>query len=137
MSDHNHTMFCHDGTSIYYPAAPGRVYIVGIAALADCDGSDEDYSDSTSLGDLSDLMAAGNASGCSLRHVSMAPEEWPCNEVETIEEVNQDFVDCIEQWADWCDRDSEHLDTLDNLGPVAAEMGLAESVSCSQPAVVI
>ena len=115
------TMFAHDGTTIFYPTAPGRVYMIAIAALADCDGSDEDLSDSTSTGDLSDFMAAANASGCSLRHVSQAPEEWPCNELETVAEINQDFVDTVEQWADWCDRDSARLDSLDAImGAVAA-----------------
>src|SRR5688572_12293961 len=52
------TMFAHDGTTIFYPTAPGRVYTITIAALADCDGSDEDYSDSTAHGGLSDMLFA-------------------------------------------------------------------------------
>lgn len=108
-------MFCHDSTSIYYPTAPGRVYIIDIAALADCDGSDEDYSDSTSRGDLSDLMAAGNAHGCNLSNVDVVPETWPGEDLYTIDEVIADWRDALEQWADWCDRDSVRLDSLDEI----------------------
>lgn len=114
------TMFAHDRTTIFYPTAPGRVYMIAIAALADCDGSDEDYSDSTATGDLSDLMAAANAHGCSLQAVGDAPETWPSNQLETIAEINEDFADTVEQWADWCDRDSARLDSLDGIMAAAA-----------------
>lgn len=111
-------MFCHDSTNIYYPTAPGRVYIIAITALADCDdcdGSDEGYSNYTSRGDLSDLMAAGNAHGCHLSSVDVLPETWPGEDLYTIGEIIADWRDALEQWADWCDRDSVRLDSLDEI----------------------
>lgn len=105
-------MFCHDSTNIYYPTAPGRVYIVDIAALSDCDGSDEDYSDSTVRGDVSDMLS---------RYVLMpvrdgvAPMGWLIQADTTDEEADSDFCDIIESWADWCDRDSVRLDSLDEV----------------------
>lgn len=71
---------------------------------------------------------------------------WPDVHVERsgaiTEEVDyaaivNDFADCLEQWADWCDSDSERLDALDNLSPVIDSHGLVEAVSRSQPAVAI
>ncbi len=147
MSDHNPTMFCHDGTSIYYPTAPGRVYIIGIAALADCDGSDEDFSDSTAIGDVHDLTNGMFCGGAVITPKDGTfPAKWPRVHHEVAGDITedcdheataQDFHDALEQWADWCDRDSERIDALDNLGPVVVEMSLAEAVSCSQPAVAI
>ena len=113
-------MFCHDSTSIYYPTAPGRVYIIGILALADCDGSDEDYSDSTARGDLSDLIKAARSPDW-MEAVTSAPERWPStprddNPIYADREATEDdFADALEQWADWCDRDSVRLDSLDEI----------------------
>ncbi len=147
MSDHNPTMFCHDGTTIYYPTAPGRVYTIVIFSLWDCDGSDDDFSDSTSTGDVHDMLSGlslvGMASGDTISSESSPPSAWPLvyNDDGDVdhESTAQDFHDALGQWADWCDRDSERLDALDNLGPVpvVVEMSLAEAVSCSQPAVAI
>lgn len=119
-------MFCHDSTSIFYPTAPGRVYIIGIAALADCDGSDEDYSDSTASGDVQDIANAANR-GNAITSVKVPPRSWPTTtrgvndegEEGIVEmshdEVAQDFADALESWADWCDRDSARLDSLDEI----------------------
>lgn len=121
------TMFCHDSTNIYYPTAPGRVYMIAITALADCDGSDTDYADSTAMGDLSDIMAAGNTHAGCLRGVSQAPRCWPreCGSDDdgqnvtpvfiSEEEAAADFHDAVEQWADYCDRDSARLDSFDSV----------------------
>lgn len=118
-------MFCHDSTNIYYPTAPGRVYIIGILALADCDGSDEDYSDSTSTGDVGDLLPI--AVSASLKSTDKVPSRWPTTTrgindegeegiVEmSPEEVAEDFADALESWADWCDRDSVRLDSFDEV----------------------
>lgn len=118
-------MFCHDSTNIYYPTAPGRVYIIGIAALADCDGSDEDYSDSTSTGSVMDIINASYETP--LHSCSVTPMRWPTtvrgtnDEGEdgivemTHDEAAVDFFDALEQWADWCDRDSVRLDSLDEI----------------------
>ena len=118
-------MFCHDSTNIYYPTAPGRVYIIGIAALADCDGSDEDYSDSTSTGDVGDLLPI--AVSASLKSTDKVPARWPTTTrgindegeegiVEmSPEEVRADFFDALESWADFVDRDSVRLDSLDEI----------------------
>lgn len=135
-------MFCHDSTSIYYPTAPGRVYIIAITALADCDGSDEDYSDSTARGDLADMMNELDivtiphdllgtrrigSSEASYTSVGYWPPKWPTTtrgindegEEGIVEmspqEVADDFADALEQWADWCDRDSVRLDSLDEI----------------------
>lgn len=130
-------MFCHDSTNIYYPTAPGRVYIIGILALADCDGSDEDYSDSTARGSLSDMFNMEKWSSkrngvithwhSSMQPLLGTPRTWPTTTrgindegeegiVEmSHEEVAQDFADALESWADWCDRDSVRLDSLDEI----------------------
>lgn len=120
-------MFCHDSTSIFYPTAPGRVYIIGIVALSDCDGSDEDYSDSTANGDMLDLCAAAASRGKIHDVWDEAPRKWPTTTrgindegeegiVEmSPEEVADDFFDALESWADWCDRDSVRLDSLDEI----------------------
>ena len=133
MSDHNPTMFCHDSTTIFYPTAPGRVYMIAIAALADCDGSDDDLSDSTEVGDVWDMTKKAT-NGTWLWPIgdenAAAPTTWP----KVYDEVGgdivgpfnwkataQDFHDALEQWADWCDRDSARLDSLDGvLAAVAA-----------------
>lgn len=126
-STKNPVMFCHDSTSIYYPTAPGRVYIIGIVALADCDGSDEDYSDSTSRGDMLDVCGAATSRGKLYDVWDEAPRAWPTTTrgvndegeegiVEmSPEEVADDFFDALESWADWCDRDSVRLDSLDEV----------------------
>lgn len=139
----NPVMFCHDSTSIFYPTAPGRVYIIGIAALADCDGSDEDYSDSTSTGDMFDMLAGGGCSECGherdrltfIPRIALVksipggwwPGNWPTTtrgvndegEEGIVEmspqEVADDFADALESWADWCDRDSVRLDSFDEV----------------------
>lgn len=124
-------MFCHNSTNIYYPTAPGRVYIISITALADCDGSDEDYSDSTARGDLLDLIDAsreGMLIACDLPPLKWLSEnDWKDSLIArtqgeiagdtrtSIEEVADDFADALEQWADWCDRDSVRLDSLDEI----------------------
>jgi len=126
------TMFAHDGTTIFYPTAPGRVYTITIAALADCDGSDEDYSDSTAHGGLSDMLFAVRDEPESriLHQFSDAPPSWPMVYIEKdgilsdnvdLQATTDDFRDALEQWADWCDRDSARLDSLDGvLAAVAA-----------------
>ena len=126
------TMFAHDGTTIFYPTAPGRVYMIAIAALADCDGSDEDYSDSTAHGDLNDMLFAVRDEPESriLHQFSDAPLTWPLVYIEKdgvlsddvdLQATADDFRDALEQWADWCDRDSTRLDSLDGvLAAVAA-----------------
>jgi hypothetical protein len=125
------TMFAHDGTTIYYPTGPGRVHMITIAALADCDGSDEDFSDSTARGDVHDLASGLFCGGAVITpNDGTMPAKWPrvYEEVrgDIVGPVNheataQDFHDALEQWADWCDRDSARLDSLDAaLGAVAA-----------------
>lgn len=123
----NPVMFCHDSTNIYYPTAPGRVYIISITALADCDGSDEDYSDSTARGNVLDLANVSYQRGTLFAVLEDEPRAWPTTTrglndegeegiVEmSPEEVHDDFFDALEQWADWCDRDSVRLDSLDEI----------------------
>ncbi len=147
MSDHNPTMFCHDGTTIYYPTGPGRVHMITIAALADYDGSDSDFEDSTARGNVGDLPGPTRLWSFGVtpaeEHV---PLTWPEVHVERngdiAEEVDyaatvNDFAECIEMWADWCDRDSARLDVLDELEAITHASGFVEAVSCSQPAVAI
>jgi hypothetical protein len=112
MPHDNPVMFCHDSTTIFYPTGPGRVHMIAIAALYDCNGSDEDFADSTPIGDCRDMACQG------LFIVNGPPREWP--KVYINDEVNQvataeDFADCLEMWADWCDRDSARLDSLDEV----------------------
>jgi hypothetical protein len=114
MPHDNPIMFCHDSTTIFYPTGPGRVHMIAIAALYDCDGSDEDFADSTPLGDCRDMACQG------LFIVNGPPSEWPkvyIDDTVTISEAAtaEDFADCLEQWADWCDRDSARLDSLDEV----------------------
>ena len=116
------TMFCHDSTTIFYPTAPGRVYMIAITALADCDGSDTDYADSTSCGNMSDVTDAAHHGNLLPVHDHVAPAAWA-----TLIEVGgvnvkmggaerlADFLDALEQWADYCDRDSARLDSFDSV----------------------
>lgn len=115
-------MFCHDGSTIFYPTAPGRVYSVGIAALADYDGSDEDLSDSTAVADLAGMLMAGDLLVLLSEH--SCPAKWPCvypvdgGDISTepdLAATRDDFHDALEQWADWCDRDSARRDSLDEI----------------------
>ena len=123
MGDHNPTMFCHDGTTIFYPTRPGQVHMITIAALYDCDGSDEDYSDSTSIGDLSDMIRFEHSFDTwtfgPSPDIDRTPSAWPPvyvgHEVEDSEATAIDFSECVEQWADWCDRDAERIDALDRV----------------------
>jgi len=122
-------MFAHDGATIYYPTAPGRVYMIAVAALADVDGSDEDMLDSTNTGDISDLVATSKSSGGRLSALItgdrlLPPGAWPRVYAEVDGDLSglvdheataQDFHDALEQWADWCDRDSARLDSLDEV----------------------
>jgi hypothetical protein len=119
-------MFCHDGSTIFYPTAPGRVYSIGIAALADCSGSDEDLSDSTRVGDIRDIVN-GMPDVQTLQAIGaevLAPGAWPrvhhvvdgdVSETPDLAATDEDFNDALEQWADWCDRDSARLDSLDEI----------------------
>ena len=115
-------MFCHDGSTIFYPTAPGRVYHIGIAALSDCSGSDEDLSDSTEVADLSAIMMAGDRLDV-VTAISM-PDLWPrvyhvdggdISGPPDLAATRDDFHDALEQWADWCDRDSAQIDSLDAI----------------------
>lgn len=133
-------MFCHDGTTIYYPTGPGRVHMITIAALADCDGSDEDLSDSTAVGELCDLVEnvlhAGDARTFGGRlDIHIVPRSWPRVHVEEngvitdaphLVATAQDFVDALEQWADWCDRDAARLDSLEGPAPDEEAEGILE-----------
>ncbi len=123
------TMFCHDGATIYYPTGPGRVHMIAILALYDCDGSDSDFEDSTAVGDAGDLPGPTRQWSFGVtpaeEHVPMG---WPDVHVEAngiitetvdIKATTNDFAECVEMWADWCDRDAARLDRLD--GPVPDE----------------
>lgn len=133
-------MFCHDGTTIYYPTGPGRVHMITIAALADCDGSDEDLSDSTSIGDLADLVVnvlqTGDARWFgSTPEVHVVPRSWPMVHIEENGVITDaphlvataaDFHDVLELWADWCDRDAARLDSLEGPAPDEEAEGILE-----------
>lgn len=119
-------MFCHDGSTIYYPTAPGRVYAIGIVALSDCEGSDDDLADSTSIADLSDLVKRDSEiiRWGELPDSHAFQAKWPPVYVEVrgeimgdvdMEATEADFHDALEQWADWCDRDSARRDSLDEI----------------------
>jgi hypothetical protein len=120
MPHDNPVMFCHDSHSIYYPTGPGRVYAIPFDALYDCTGSDEDFADSVSVGDLRVLVYGPRSHGAETLVClgDSAPGAWPrvrddkgINHVATAE----DWADALEQWADWCDRDSARLDSLDEV----------------------
>ena len=122
-------MFCHDGTTIFYPTGPGRVHMIAIAALADCDGSDENFSDSTVRGDIRDFVFRVNRGGYIIGDVfNSAPATWPCVVADVPyandNERDDDFNDRLEQWADWCDRDAARLDSLDGPAPDADAAGI-------------
>jgi hypothetical protein len=96
-------MFCHDSTTIFYPTGPGRVYSVNFRTLAAMDGSDVEIKKSTDVSDLVEMLMT-------TLHPLFAtefPDEWPGQP--------DDFSDALEQWADWCDRDSARLDSLDEV----------------------
>jgi hypothetical protein len=106
MPHDNPVMFCHDSHSIYYPTGPGRVYAIDFASLADSTGDDADIKARTVVDDLFIL------SGVITR--AILPKELPDEWVDAGG-LAPDFDDCLEQWADWCDRDSARLDSLDEV----------------------
>lgn len=136
------TLFCHDGTTIYYPTGPGRVHMIDISALYDCDGSDEDFSDSTSRGDVSDLggdvvTMPFDILGSNTVGNNICPGYTPCGWPPVHQEqdggvepmvdlmaTGDDFADCLEMWADWCDRDAACLDSLDGPAPDEEATGI-------------
>jgi hypothetical protein len=99
------TMFAHDDTTIYYPTAPGRVFSINFTSLSDCDGSDADYEDSTATGDLFGLFA-NPLRACRPVHLGTPPQGWLGHGFD------DDFVDAVEMWDDYCDRQSVRLDTV-------------------------
>jgi hypothetical protein len=127
MPHDNPIMFCHDSTTIFYPTGPGRVHMIAIAALADSDGSDEHISKSTKICDLHKMLyfalnLKGIDTGTALSYY--IPDTWPKSYLEVDGELSSepdgetttdDFRDALEQWADWCDRDSARLDSLDEV----------------------
>jgi hypothetical protein len=126
------TMFCHDGTTIYYPTGPGRVHMIAISALYDCDGSDEDFSDSTSLGDLADMARAAFVERA-LYLCDRPPVAWPPVHIERNGDITEEadvhateehFSEAMEQWADWCDRDAARLDRFDGPAPNEDAVGV-------------
>lgn len=129
-------MFYHDGTTIYYPTGPGRVHMITIAALADCDGSDEDLSDSTAIGDVHDLANGMFCGGSVITPKDGTfPAKWPRVHHEVGGDITEDcdheataadFHDALEQWADWCDRDAARLDSLEGPAPDEEAEGILE-----------
>lgn len=117
-------MFCHDDRTIFYPSAPGRVYSIDFSALGDCDGSDQDYSDSTGTGDICDMVVFSSKGVglhrdlCPLTFEGAAPAGW------RGEGFDDDLRDAVEMWADWCDRDAARLDSLDGPAPDADAAGI-------------
>lgn len=123
----NPTMFAADERTIFYPTAPGRVYAMDILTLADCNGSDEDFADSTTRTDIAGMVyfatkGLGEARRLYPTDGRTAPDVWPIEHAqkgvitkEERAEAADEFRDALEQWADWCDRDSVRLDSLDEL----------------------
>lgn len=129
-------MFCHDGTTIFYPTGPGRVHMIDIIALAECDGSDECFADSTKRGDVGAIIGVSWCGGA-YDPLERTPGTWPrvymrasaknadLSSVDVLADVlyassearDQDFTDCLEMWADWCDRNAARLDSLDGPSP--------------------
>lgn len=126
--------FAHDTTTIFYPTAPGRVYSITFAALADCDGSDDDYLDSTDVGDIADMVMTTigpDAADTSRILVPLIPgDRYVPTTFADADGVlsREDLDDAVEQWADWCDRDSVGRDSLDACRwAIASLANVAES----------
>lgn len=133
--------FAHDDTTIFYPTAPGRVYIITFAALADCDGSDEDYSDSTEVGDIEDMILTTTGPDAVEVGRNLAPlfpggKYVPDVFADQADGIlsREDLDDAVEQWADWCDRDSARLDSLDACRGSIHALATVESATAATAA---
>ena|ERR1044072_2644282 len=94
----NPIMFAHDGTSIFYPCGPGRVFSIRFAGLAEATGHDDVYRTITHRADLHHMVAAGD----DLHPLDLsrkAPQAWTM-----LDNFNDDLADAVEMWADYCDR---------------------------------
>ena len=94
----NPIMFAHDGTSIFYPCGPGRVFAINFNHLSRVDGGDEDYQHVTACVDLRTLAAAGDDLA-PLDLARRAPQAWTM-----LGNFEDDLADAVEMWADYCDR---------------------------------
>jgi hypothetical protein len=95
----NPIMFAHDGTSIFYPCGPGRVYSVRFAGLAEATGSDDVYRTITHRADLHHMVAAGD----DLHPLDLGGRKVPATWIAVGGETD-DLADAVEMWADYCDR---------------------------------
>jgi hypothetical protein len=117
-------MFATDGTRIFYPTAPDRVFSIRMADLAAWDGSDDMASEDTSISGVAPMLSMPSIAPMYERP-SVAPEHFigglRC--MEPLREEGpwdaEDFADALEMWADWCDRQSEAMDAADALAVVS------------------
>ena len=103
------SMFLHNGHTIIYPTAPGRVFTVSIAALSK---DDVDPADITTIEGAEVIV---RLSHYGLFDVSdSTPAGWP-SRGDDDQARTADFLDALEQWADYCDQESARLDSLDEI----------------------
>ena len=109
-------LFCSDATTIFYPTAPGRVHCINFGDLAAADGSDDKFADATHTCDIEDMVLDTIGDGADVPRMlspivtgaGRVPYAWLQNGGDAAE-----FDDALEMWADWADRDSARLDSLD------------------------
>lgn len=131
------TFFCHDVHTLFYPHAPGRIYAIRFHALGDCDGSPEDFADSTEVVDLEGMLFSASKGVGERRdllpYVAPSPDDARPDPIMLIVAGRMglddvaDIDDAIGKWADWCDADGERLDALD--GETVASDADAATVS--------
>jgi chemotaxis regulatin CheY-phosphate phosphatase CheZ len=109
-------MFATDGTTIFYPTNPNRVFNIGIRTLALAPGSDNGFEMITFVCDLATMVTTEDEAHRLLDAIDpadpKAPRRWPDGDAE-------DFADALEMWADWCDRQSEAMDAADAVREAA------------------
>lgn len=115
MSD-TEIVFCHDNLTIYYPTAPGRVYVIPLKSLADSDvvpnpACDAYWSTLTRVVDLAGMLRRG---GRDLHPLDPEAPGLPARTSWLAAGGDHDDADgmaaAVDQWAGWCDRDSEARD---------------------------
>lgn len=113
---YNSSMFATDGTTIFYPNGPDRVFAITLWALAHWDGSDSAADDITERADLCSMVTTtiGPDAADAPRMLASISAEQPQPPLTWRGEA-EDFADALELWADYCDRIAAAEDSADAI----------------------
>lgn len=135
MTDANATMFAHDREFLFYPAAPGTVFLILLSDLARYTGDPADFEATTETTDLAGMLLADWGPDAvdvarTLYPIGHRPKTVPALFASTDtdargEDIEQDFADALEAWADWCDEQVSAEDGEVTLTATAADLQAA------------